>query len=398
MLILVSIYYLNQFNQKEIRGKFLEITAAEGLTIGNLLELSGQDLIKGGQEKLTTFLNHLYENESIEYIGLFHRDVLVYLLSRYEGFFPVVPGPENYRILDTAVGKVFETSARFTGQKGEAYRLYIGFNYEFLTTFEKTAGQNFYVVAALFSLVMIAVIALVFYFDKKFYSNTLELQQEKQEKDRFKELSLLTAEIAHEIKNPLNAIYLSFSTLEKYCSNDSEALFYREAIKGEVRRISSILEAYVGLSKEIKPHYAPLDLTAFIETFQFLMTQELEDKGIHTQIKINGPTTIRTDENLLKQILLNLAKNAMEAGAAEITILFTTQAGTLTLDICDNGKGIDNKVADSIFKPYFSTKTKGMGLGLHIVLRLVMAMQGEIRLLSHDSGNTRFQVRLPAAK
>lgn len=395
LLILVSIYWLNQFNQRQIKGKFLQITAAEGLTIGNLLELSGQHLIEGNPDKLYAFLNHLFKNESIVYIGMFRGEELVYLLSRYEGFFPVVQGRQDYRIIDTAVGKIFETSAQFRDSQKQMYMLYIGFDFDFLTLFEHAAENHFLIVAGLFSLIMIVLITLVFYFDKKFYSHTLELQKEKQEKERFKELSLLTSEIAHEIKNPLNALYLSFHTLEKYCSNDTEALFYREAIKNEVRRITTILESYADLSKEIKPNYTLVDLTLFMGNIQLLLAPELESQGVTIDVSMNGSPHVYTDDNLLKQILFNFIKNAMEAGASGIYIEFSHEKNILFIRIGDNGKGITPEVVVSIFKPYFSTKTKGMGLGLHIVLRLLLALHGEVQLLSHEPGNTCFQISLP---
>jgi signal transduction histidine kinase len=389
------IFYVNRFNKLEIKRKFSEITLAEGVTIRNLLEVSGNYLAEAGEERLTAFLDRLYENESIIYIGLFNGDSLSYLLSRFEGFFPVVPGQGEYRILDTPVGKIFEIPGRFKGKKNTDYRLYIGFDYEFLTTFEAAASRGVFMVVGLFSLTMVLVMILVFYFNKRVFHKEVELLQEKQEKERFKELALLTAEIAHEIKNPLNSIYLSFNTLEKHCSSDEDALFYRKAIKEEIKRISTILQSYSDLSKEVRPVYALVNLAQFIDAFKFLVEKELEQRQVEFRFDLQGETSANTDENLLKQILLNLVKNSMEAGASRISVQMEAADNSLNLQVTDNGKGIDTGNKGSIFKPYISTKTKGMGLGLYITLRLVQAMKGEIQLNSHQPGNTRFQINLP---
>jgi two-component system sensor kinase FixL len=88
----------------------------------------------------------------------------------------------------------------------------------------------------------------------------------------------------------------------------------------------------------------------------------------------------------------------LEADATEITINLDAAEERLTVEIIDNGKGIDEKIKPSIFKPYISSKTKGMGLGLHITRRLVQALNGEIELVSHAPGNTIFRITMPAIK
>lgn len=398
LLILVSIFYLNKFNKNQIKSKFQEVTFAEGVTIQNLMEISGFHLSEEGEESLRAFLDRLYNNESIVYIGLFKGTQLVYLLSHFEGYFPVTRDQEEFRILDTPVGKIFEITSQFEGNPDIYYRLHIGFDYEFLSAFETAASRNFLIVAGLFSLVVLFIMVLIIYFDRKFFQKELELVEEKQEKERFKELSLLTSEIAHEIKNPLNSIYLSFNTLEKYCTKDQDALFYRDAIKGEIKRISGILQDYSDLSKDIRPEIKDLNIREFINQFRLIMEEEFKTRDIDFRIEKQGKESVRTDKNLLKQVLLNLIKNALEADATRITVHLEATEERLTVEIIDNGKGIDEKIKPAIFKPYISSKTKGMGLGLHITRRLVQALNGEIELVSHSPGNTIFRITMPEIK
>jgi len=404
VLVLVLIFYFNRFNRIQIREKFQEITFAEGLTIGSLVEVSGRYLAEEGTGRLTPFLDRLYENESIIYIGLFKNRELIYLLSRFEGFFPVVPGKRGNRILDTPMGKVFEVTGYFNGTDKADYGLYIGFDYEFLTAFEQAAGRNMSLIAGLFLLLMGLVMGLVVYFNKKVFNKELELMREKQEKERFKELSLLTSEIAHEIKNPLNSIYLSFNNLEKHFTQHPDALFYRDAVKDEIRRVSGILESYSELSSDVRPHLRGVNVTDLANEFRLLMSEELKVKGVTLNVAFNvalgqiGSTQLFTDPDLLKQILLNLVKNAMEAGASVIGVSLERESGTILLRVEDNGRGVAEELRDSIFKPYISSKTKGTGLGLHITLKLVRALQGEITLVCAEPGQTVFQVRLIEGK
>lgn len=400
IVILLFIFYMNQFNRRQLKSKFEEITTAEGKTIGHLLEVSGSHLAENSEHALTEFLDKLYQTESIVYIGLFKGEELKYLLSRFEGFFPVVPGGSEHRILDTPVGKIFEITACFdnnvnTNGEQTHYRLHMGFDYEFLSAFEATTSRSFLFIAGMFALLMIVLIALVIYFEKKFFHKELELVQEKQEKERFKELSLLTSEIAHEIKNPLNSIYLSFNTLEQHCAGDEEAIFYRTAIKDEIKRISAILQSYSDLSKEVKPRFEPVRLDAFTSSFSFIVEEELKDRSVSLNFRAQPEHTVCADERLLKQILLNLVKNAVEAEASEIIVEMSILAKQWTIRVNDNGKGIANDMQDTLFKPYVSTKTKGMGLGLHICRKLAQAMNGDIHLTSSQPGSTDFTLTLP---
>jgi C4-dicarboxylate-specific signal transduction histidine kinase len=92
---------------------------------------------------------------------------------------------------------------------------------------------------------------------------------------------------------------------------------------------------------------------------------------------------------------LNLVKNALEAGADRVELTAAPGKKQLTVTVKDNGRGIDKKIAADIFKPYISTKTRGMGLGLHIVLKILKALHGSIHLVSRSPGSTLFKIQIP---
>lgn len=395
ILILIAIYFLNRFTKDKIRTQSEQITIAEGMTIQNLVEVSGRHLTDEGENALITFLDSLYQNEMIVYIGLFREKELIRLLSRFEGYFPIVEDRKDLHVIDSPIGKIFDIKGNFKDKHQKNFHLHIGFKYDFLSSFEETLSRNFYIVAALFSVIILFITGLIVYFDKKFFQKELELEREKQEKERFKELSLLTSEIAHEIKNPLNSIYLSFNALGKYLAPGDEALFYKDAVKGEIKRITAIIQSYSDLSKEIYPRIEAVDMAKLAAEFQWMMEGELKKNNTVLAVHVEKDILFNTDSDLLKQVLLNLVKNSMEAGAAVITLTIASDTKRLNFTITDNGRGLDEKTAADIFKPYVSTKTKGMGLGLHIVLKILKALDGDIRLVSRAPGNTTFKIEIP---
>ncbi len=387
-----AIFQFNKINKRKVKAEVEALTIAEGLTIRDLIETSGKYIVEHGEESLTKFLDSLYKNQSILYIGLLKNGSLVYLLSRYEGFFPVTGGKEGHRFLDSPVGKIFEVKGGFK-DRSDDLDLYIGFNYKFLTSFESSAGKNFFMITGIIFLIMVFVVIVILYYDKKFFNKNLELIREKEEKERFKELSLLTSEIAHEIKNPLNSIYLSFNTMEQYLSDNKDAVFYKNAVKSEIKRISEIINSYSDLSKEVSVKFNKVSMEKFIDEFRLLKRDEFIEKNIEFITK-SGSFDFITDIDLLKQILLNLVNNAVEAEAKKISLELSKKNGILDIIIKDDGSGIGTDLRDSIFKPYVSSKTRGMGLGLHITKKMVETLNGNIELLSWKTGKKIFKISL----
>ncbi len=397
-MIVLIMFYFNRINRNEIRTGFETITKAEGITIKDLINISGYHLIELGEKKLFDFLDELYENKNIIYLGVIREGDLLYLKSRYEGYFPINENETSFRFFKSPVGRIFEIKSGFLDPKGRKYQFYIGFNYEFLTIFESSSRKNFLMIMAVILLILIFLIIFIIRYDKKVYKKNLEFIREKEDKEHFKDLSLLTSEIAHEIKNPLNSIYLSFSVLEKYLIKGNEdAVFYKDAIKNEIKRISEIINSYSSVSKKVRVNYNRIEFDHFLNEFYLLKKKELENLGIEIKIK-NSVKTFISDKELLTQIMLNLVNNAIDANAKEIEIDVNYKKEDLEIIIKDNGDEIKQEIIDSIFKPYISSKIKGMGLGLHITMKLLKAFNGTIQLMSWSKGNKVFRLNIKENK
>ncbi|MCK5004238.1 MAG: HAMP domain-containing histidine kinase [Candidatus Aminicenantes bacterium] len=397
VIIIVITISLNRVNRGRINNEFKELAIASGEAIKGLIEISGYHLVEQGEDALKNFLDRLYTNRSILYIGLKQNDELVYLLSRYEGYFPVVKSQDQIRFISSPIGMVFEVRGNFELPSSVDYSLFIGFDYDFLNSFEKSSGRYFLFIIGIILIIMLVIVFIVLRYDKILYRKNLQYLAEMEEKERLKDLSLLTSEIAHEIKNPLNSIYLSFNSLDRYFDTSEDAVFYKGAIKSEIKRISDIINSYSGLSREIVVNYSPIDINEMIDQFRVLKDPEMKQSGISFKI-ISDVDNFICDRDLLMQILQNLVNNAVEADAGSISVNFSSRKNILTLIVEDDGKGIEPEKIKTIFKPYESSKSKGMGLGLHIVLKNIRAMKGDIEILSGEEGNKKFRVTLTEGK
>lgn len=397
VIIIVITISLNRVNRLRINNEFKELAIASGEAIKGLIEISGYHLIEQGEDALKIFLDRLYMNRSVLYIGLKQNDELVYLLSRYEGYFPVVKSEDQIRFISSPIGMIFEVRGNFELPSSVDYSLFIGFDYDFLNLFEKSSGKYFLFIMGVILVIMLVIVFIVLRYDKILYKKNLQYLAEIEEKERLKDLSLLTSEIAHEIKNPLNSIYLSFNSLDRHFDTSEDAVFYKGAIKAEIKRISDIINSYSGLSREIVVNYSTIDFNEMIDQFKVLKEPEMKRSGIKFKIKSDVDNFI-CDRDLLLQIIQNLVNNAIEADAWSISVKFSRSRNTLTMIVEDDGKGIEPEKIKTIFKPYESSKTKGMGLGLHIVLKNIRAMKGDIEILSGEEGNKRFRVTLTEGK
>lgn len=397
VIIIIITISLNRVNRSRINNEFKELSIASGEAIKGLIEISGYHLVELGEDALRKFLDRLYTNKSVLYIGLKQNDELVYLLSRYEGYFPVIRSLDQIRFISSPVGMVFEVNGTFKLPSSDEYSLFIGFDYNFLNSFEKSSGKYFLFIIGIITVIMLVIVFIVLRYDKILYQKNLQYIAEIEEKERLKDLSLLTSEIAHEIKNPLNSIYLSFNSLDRYFDTSEDAVFYKDAIRSEIKRISDIINSYSGLSREIVVHDSAININEMIEQFRVLKDQEMEQAGISLKTSSDVESFI-SDRDLLMQILLNLVNNAIEADARSINVSFSRNKNSLILMVEDDGKGIDPEKINTIFKPYESSKTKGMGLGLHIVLKNIKALKGEIEILSGKEGDKKFRVSIMEGK
>lgn len=237
-------------------------------------------------------------------------------------------------------------------------------------------------------------------------------EQEKFRQERLGSLATLTAGIAHEIKNPLNALNIHAQLIKRALdtnetlTKDSEE-FARikestEIILEEIRRLTRMVNQFISAVRPLKLQLQPCNINQVIEDLIETIKVELQEKHIQLSLLLDPEVPpVYADEYLVRQALLNIMKNAIEAiehQQGEIEIKTYAADNWVYVSVSDNGKGMNEEELRQMFEPYFTTKTYGSGLGLFIVYRVIQEHRGEIQVNSTPGKGTTFIVQLPVVK
>lgn len=227
-----------------------------------------------------------------------------------------------------------------------------------------------------------------------------ELEQSTREKARLEKMSALgemSMTVAHEIKNPLNAIRGAVSYLQDNFQGEVLKEFLG-IIEAETKRLNEIVTNYLVFSKPAPLRKEPASLNDAVRDVFKLMRQEAleENKEILLQTDDTLPQ-FRFDVHQIKQALLNLLVNAIDATREGDTITMRTVAreGSADVIITDTGAGIPDDVLPEIFRPFYTTKMRGSGLGLPCVERIVRDHGGDILVVSAPNSGTEFRITIP---
>lgn len=220
--------------------------------------------------------------------------------------------------------------------------------------------------------------------------------------ERLAAVGTTVAEIAHELANPLNAIYAAIQLGELILQEPEirrDPLTSLMAdIKAEFDRLKLLLEELRSSTSKRKLKLEPTDLRALTEKFLALQALEYERRSIKViQEFASDLAIVLADEDALAQVLLNLCKNSVEAmpGGGVLTLRGFNSGAHAVLEVSDTGSGIAEGI--DVFKPFDTTKAQGMGIGLAIVREIVALHGGDIGYTSKQGRGTTFRVNLPAA-
>lgn len=211
-------------------------------------------------------------------------------------------------------------------------------------------------------------------------------------------LGRMAAHISHEIKNPLMLIGGFARQVLKGLDQDPEKSREKlQIIVDEIGRLEDFLAEVGSYAKLSEPRKQPGDLNALIQEVCDRLAPVLQESGITLSLKLAPDLPqMRFDPVYLRQVFLNVAKNAVEAmpDGGDLTITSGLKEGRLLVQIADTGGGIPPEHLDKIFQPFFSTKPKGTGLGLAISRKITEAHQGEITIDSETGRGTRVNIFL----
>jgi signal transduction histidine kinase len=215
----------------------------------------------------------------------------------------------------------------------------------------------------------------------------------------------MAAQMAHEIRNPLNALNLHAEILEDQLKNDPSAMESLDPLRREINRLITVTESYLDLSRGPRLQRGLVQLNEMVEELHELYQPLLKEKGIFFTCDLGSIPPLSVDRSQFSQVLANLLKNASEAfeesgreAGRFIRVIthFDEASWEVTISVMDNGVGIDSEQKKNIFSPFYTSKAQGTGLGLTFSRQVVEAHGGEIYFDSATMQGTKFTLKLPA--
>jgi signal transduction histidine kinase len=223
------------------------------------------------------------------------------------------------------------------------------------------------------------------------------MREEMTRMDRLASLGKLSAGIAHEVRNPLTGISLMLDDLHDRASLDSESRELMGRALAEIERVEKLIAALLNYSVPARSDFREGDLNKGVRETLLLMKRVCEQQRVEIDFAPGEVPLFRFDVEKIKQAVLNLVKNALEAlpkGGA-INVATRVEGEWASIVISDNGAGIDHADLPLIFEPFFTRKGAGTGLGLSITQRIIEEHNGRISVDTPDGGGTVFTIFLP---
>jgi PAS domain S-box-containing protein len=213
-------------------------------------------------------------------------------------------------------------------------------------------------------------------------------------------LGRLTSGVAHEIKNPLNAMVIHVALLrQKLGGNSPEAAPYLDVLDKEIRRLDRVIQGFLKFSRPEDLRLEPVPMAQVLEGVVRLLEAEARQRGVLVETELaEGLPPLLGDRELLQQAFVNLMLNACQAmpqGGRLRIAARRSRDGRVEIDVADTGVGIPPEELPKIFDLYYTTRNEGSGVGLSLVYRIIQLHDGDIRVSSTPGAGTRFTITLP---
>ncbi len=225
-------------------------------------------------------------------------------------------------------------------------------------------------------------------------------EERLQRQEKLSAMGELAAGVAHEIRNPLNAIGMIAQRFRKEFTPVEDVEEYRkltQIVVSEIRRVNQIIQQFLQFARPPKLDRTLASVDDFLQEVLSLVEAQAQTKGIQIKAELQASAKIPMDKNQLKQAFLNLLQNALEAtpNGGEISLKSSASQDEVDIEVSDSGHGIPEEQLPKIFNLYFSTKPSGTGVGLSLVNQIISAHGGSISVESKVGKGTTFFISLP---
>lgn len=232
--------------------------------------------------------------------------------------------------------------------------------------------------------------------------NKVEIERlHRQEMSRAEHLATigeLAAGLAHEIRNPLAGIGGVIEVIGKELPPGSPSREILTDVRAEIRQIQSILNDLLAYARPRPPQFLSADLNATVEQAVLLARQQVLSRPIEIRFAPSPDlTAVVHDPVLIQQVVLNLLLNGIQAikGEGRVEVTLEKQSGRAVIRVADSGRGISRDVLPKIFRPFFTTRKEGTGLGLPLAKGIVDSHGGHMEVTSEPGKGTQFEVSIP---
>ncbi len=232
-----------------------------------------------------------------------------------------------------------------------------------------------------------------------------ELQSELIHTSKLAAIGALASGVAHEINNPIAIIRGNLEVLELYLEEKGlKNTKEMDLIKQQVVRVQKIIEKLLSISKKKEVKMEKVNINSILKDICEPLQRENETLGIIINLNLGRIPEIYSFETQLREVILNILMNAIEAvkakgkGEIRVSTNFIEEQNVIEISINDTGIGIDQEIMKDIFKPFYSTKQNGTGLGLPISYSIIKQIGGEIKISSSKNKGTTVKIILPVKK
>ena len=311
--------------------------------------------------------------------------------------------PLSRTYLSSEREEIFEVVTSFSLKDKPVGLIRIGYSSKEIQSLLSQIKKNVTLSLFFFLILGVSAVTLIWVNQNRHLRKMKEMENRVQLAERLSSLGHLAAGVAHEIRNPLNAMGMGLQRLKREFppqeeSKKEEYLSFTDVILKEIRRVNEIIEQFLTLSRPFELNLSVSLLEDLLNNLVTLFREEASSQGITIQAQLDsGLPSIKLDSEKLTQAFINIMKNgiqAMEKGGV-LRIETKPSRDHVEVVISDTGSGIPPDQMEKIFNYYYTTREKGIGLGLPMAHRIIEAHGGQLKLESKVGTGTKVTITLP---